>query len=326
MKEAIYLQTGSQNPAFNLAFEEYILTHRREGAYLILWQNDNAVIVGRNQNTVGEINGDFVRKHGIRVVRRGTGGGAVYHDLGNLNYSFITDAQDAASIQRFLAPVVTALRALGLDAECSGRNDILIRGKKVSGSAQQLREGRILHHGTLLFDSDTSILSGALNPDPTKFHGKGVASVKSRVGNIRDFLPQDMTLPQFWAYLKDALADSVTDGHLTAEELAAIAKLKAEKYDTWQWNFGRSPAYQQLCHNRFPAGLLEVHLTADKGRIAGVSIYGDFLSLSPVAPLERALIGCELRREAVSQRLHGLPLKEILGGITVQQFLETLFS
>ncbi len=326
MKNVIYLQTGSQDPAFNLAFEESVLTHRQEGTYLILWQNDKSVIVGRNQNAAAEIDRDFVARKGIRVVRRGTGGGAVYHDLGNLNYSFITDAQDASSIQEFLSPVVAALRGLGLEAQCSGRNDILVSGKKVSGNAQQLRRGRILHHGTLLFDSDTSLLTGALNPDPTKFQGKAVASVKSRVGNIRPFLPRDMTLKQFWAYLKDALADSVTEGCLTPEELAAVLRLKEEKYDTWQWNFGSSPAYQQVCRRRFPGGLLELHLSAQKGRIAGIAIYGDFLSLSPVAPLEQALTGCELRPEAVAQRLQGLPLDEILGGITAQEFLDTLFS
>lgn len=326
MKNVIYLQTYSQDPAYNLAFEEYILTHRLTESYLILWQNDNAVIVGRNQNAAAEINQAFVECHGIRVVRRGTGGGAVYHDLGNINYSFITDAQNASSIQYFLDPVVTALQSLGLEAESSGRNDILISGKKVSGTAQQLQKGRILHHGTLLFDSDTSLLSGALNPDPTKFQGKGVTSVKSRVGNIRDFLPQDMTLPQFWDYLKDSLADRITEGSLTAEELATILKLKAEKYDTWQWNFGRSPAYQQVCRKRLPAGLLEIHLSAQKGLIAEIAIYGDFLSISPVAPLEQVLVGCELRREAVALRLQGLPLDEILGGITAAEFLDTLFS
>ena len=166
-----YMETHSQNPYYNLAFEEYVLTHRTEGDYLLLWQNDNTIVVGQNQNTEAEINRPFVEEHHINVVRRSTGGGAVYHDLGNLNYSFITDAGDKESISmaRFTHPVVEALKGLGLQAEASGRNDILVEGRKVSGTAQRLCGNRILHHGTLLFDSDPSAVAGALNVDPTKF-------------------------------------------------------------------------------------------------------------------------------------------------------------
>ena len=158
-----YLETRSTDPYYNLAFEEYVLTHRTEGDYLLLWQNDNTVVVGRNQNTAEEINADFVEAHHIRVVRRGTGGGAVYHDLGNLNYSFITDAgeKEKLSFARFTEPVVKALCELGLSASASGRNDILVDGCKVSGTAQRLSGDRVLHHGTLLFDSDPSLVGGA---------------------------------------------------------------------------------------------------------------------------------------------------------------------
>ena len=204
MEKVRYLETGSTDPAYNLAFEEYVLTHRRDGAYLLLWQNDNTIVVGRNQNTAQEIDRAFVEQHHIRVVRRGTGGGAVYHDMGNLNYSFITDAGDAErmAMERFTRPIVAALQGLGLQAEASGRNDILVEGRKVSGTAQRLTDGRILHHGTLLFDSRPEMVAGALRADPAKFRSKGAKSVRSRIGNIRDFLPEDMTLPAFWDYLK----------------------------------------------------------------------------------------------------------------------------
>ena len=164
MERLHYLETGSTDPAYNLAFEEYVLTHRMDGDYLILWQNDNTVVVGQNQNTAAEINRAFVEAHGVHVVRRTTGGGAVYHDLGNLNYSFITD-EEAGSLrlERFTAPVVDALASLGLQAEASGRNDILVEGRKVSGTAQRVYKTRILHHGTLLFDSDPDMVAGALN-------------------------------------------------------------------------------------------------------------------------------------------------------------------
>ena len=173
--DTLYLETGSTDPAYNLAFEEVVLQNRREGNTLLLWQNDHAVVIGQNQNAEEEINHAFVEAHGIRVVRRMTGGGAVYHDLGNLNYSWMTDVENAGAItyQQFTRPVVEALRGLGMAAEASGRNDILVEGRKVSGTAQRLLGKRILHHGTLLFDSDPSMASGALNVDPAKYQPQG---------------------------------------------------------------------------------------------------------------------------------------------------------
>ncbi len=320
-----YLETGSTDPHYNLAFEEYVQAHRRQGNYLILWQNRSSVIIGRNQNALEEINRDFVDAHGICVVRRNTGGGAVYHDLGNLNYSFITDAEAVESRSAFTVPIVAALRGLGLDAESSGRNDILVSGQKVSGTAQHLMKGRILHHGTLLFDSDFSMIAGALNPDPTKFQSKSVKSVRSRVGNIRTALPQDMSLHAFWNYLKTALtAGGMVPDALTAEELAEVEKLKQEKYDTWQWNFGRSPKCAVVSKKRFPGGLLELHLTVENGYIRELKILGDFLALTAPEPLEQALCGCAYTAESIAQVLAQFPLREILGAVTAEEFLQTV--
>ena len=200
MSAIIYAETHSTDPAFNLAFEEYVLLNKKEGSYLMLWQNANTVVVGRNQNTAAEIDADFVRDMGVTVVRRMTGGGAVYHDLGNLNYSFISDLGDAEalSIERFARPVCAALESMGVKAGLSGRNDILAEGKKVSGVAQRIYKDRILHHGTLLFDSDSSMIAGALRAHEEKFTSKSAKSVRSRVGNIRALLPEDMSLEAFW--------------------------------------------------------------------------------------------------------------------------------
>lgn len=329
MNKTFYLETGSTDPAYNLAFEEYVQTHRRNGNYLILWQNANAVIIGRNQNAEEEINTAFVKTHDIKVIRRNTGGGAVYHDMGNLNYSFITDAGDIAqrSAQAFTAPVVGALKALGMDAEASGRNDILISGRKVSGTAQHIIQGRILHHGTLLFESNPDMISGALNPDPTKFQSKSVKSVRSRVGNIRSFLPSDMPLQSFWDYLKTALAaDGIVPTSLSTDELAEVEKLKEEKYDTWDWNFGHSPKFQRIAKKRFNGGVLEIHLTVHEGCIQDVRILGDFLALVPIAPLENALKGCAYRDTSVSTVLDQFDLQEVLGTIEKKEFLETIFA
>ncbi len=327
-KSFTYLETGSTDPYYNLAFEEYVLTRLREGNYLILWQNDNTIVVGLNQNTEAEINRAFVDAHGIRVVRRSTGGGAVYHDLGNLNYSFITDVENAGMITKsqFTDPIISALRSLGIDAEASGRNDILANGKKVSGTAQRIDHDRILHHGTLLFDSDPSAVEGALRVDPEKFKAKGIQSVRSRIGNIRPLLPSDMTMRQFWEYLLHFLTgDIVTKVNLPQGALQEIRTLRDTKYATWEWNFGRSPAADIHAKKRFPAGTAEVYLTIERGRIKEIQIFGDFLALRPIAPLRDILIGKEYKKEVIQRNLTGFPVEDYLGGISSEELLEILF-
>lgn len=324
-----YLETHSEDPTYNLAFEEYILKNHHEGNILILWQNHNSVIIGRNQNTAEEINQGFVDAHEIKVVRRNTGGGAVYHDLGNLNYSFITDADglDKNTIQLFLTPVVEALKKLGLEATCSGRNDILVSGKKVSGTAQQLHKGRILHHGTLLFDANADMISGALNPDPTKFQSKSVKSVRSRVGNIRQELNKDMPISEFWNYLKKELTSgNAVPVTLTDEELAEIRNLQAEKYATWEWNYGKSPKCQMRCKKRFSGGLLDIQLSTANGKIAEIHVYGDFLALEPIADLEAKFIDCPYNKSALSKITSTTPLHKYLGSITEEELISTILN
>lgn len=329
-KQMVYLETGSTDPYYNLAFEDYVLTNRREGDYLILWQNDNTIVIGRNQNTEAEINRHVVEERGIRVVRRQTGGGAVYHDLGNLNYSFITDSGEleTLSFKQFTEPVVRALRALGADAEASGRNDILISGRKVSGTAQRVLKNRVLHHGTLLYDSDPQAVADALNVDPEKFRDKASKSVRSRIGNIRDYIrdPQ-MSLSEFWAYLKTALAESqVVPGDLTDVEKEAIRTLRDEKYVTWDWNFGASPAFDMRRKRRFSGGGLEVLAQVDKGYIQALTFYGDFLATEPLEPVTESLVGCAFTKEAVGSILDTCNLKTAFGGITKEEILQTIFE
>ena len=234
-----YLDLMTTDPSYNLAMEQYVFDCLpRDRMYFMLWQNGNAIIVGKYQNTISEINEEAVRERGIRVVRRLSGGGAVYHDMGNLNFTFITDADGSGTLDMklFCEPVVRTLAALGVKAEVNGRNDITIDGKKFSGNSQYLRQGRVMHHGTLMFDSDLSVVGEALRVDPTKIQTKGIRSVRSRVTNVAEHLPERVTLPEFRRILlENILRENPGEEYpLTPDDLAAVEKLRDnEKFRAW---------------------------------------------------------------------------------------------
>ena len=324
-----YLETGSTDPCFNLALEQYVLEHKRQGDWLLLWQNANTVVVGLNQNTAEEIDAAFVAQHGVTVVRRMTGGGAVYHDLGNLNYSFLTDLGDpeALHMERFTAPVCRALAAMGVDAQLGGRNDILVDGKKISGVAQRIQGGRILHHGTLLFSSDPDMIAGALRADPEKFTSKSAKSVRSRVGNLCDFLPAGTTLRQFWDQILAQLAgDGLLRERLEEAELTQIRRLAEEKYRSWDWTYGRSPDYSCRNRRRFPGGSLEVRFHTHEGRIDELIFYGDYMATAPGTALTQALRGVRPERAELARVLEGFDLAALFGGIREDEILDTILG
>lgn len=324
----IYLETHSCDPAYNLAFEEYVLLNRRDGDYLILWQNGNTVVVGVNQLTEAEIDRGFVEARGIRVVRRSTGGGAVYHDLGNLNYSFITDhrPEDQLSMERFTQPVVEALRKLGVPAEATGRNDILAGGKKVSGTARKITGSRILHHGTLLFDSDPAAVAGALKAEPEKYRGRNTLSVCSRVGNIRPLLREDMDLPAFWEFIKnESSGGDFHTGVLSESELEEVRGLKARKYDAWEWNYGKAPKAEMHTRRRYPGGTVEAYVTTAGDRIIDIAFHGDFLSRTSLETLYDALRDIRFTAEAVAEVLQRCNLTDFFGAITLSEIIDLLF-
>lgn len=331
MKETVYIEALTTDPDFNLALEEYVFNSMpRDKEYLLTWQNDNAIIIGHHQNTLSEIDEKYVQDHNIRVVRRLSGGGAVYHDLGNLNFTFIVDSDSAlVDLERFCLRVANALSTLGVDARIDGRNDILVNGHKISGNAQYRKEGRVMHHGTLLFDSDLTVLSNALKPDPLKIQAKGVASVRSRVGNIRALLPRDMTLQQFREHLADTLLSGIPHSRytLTQEDLAAIENIRAERYGTWEWNYGMSPGCTVLRKKRIEGcGNIQAHLTLDRGCIASLCFRGDYFSTEDPDILAKALEGAPLTEEGCRQALLGIDPERYITGLSRDALLSLLLD
>lgn len=318
------------DPRINLAVEEYALNYldpREE--YVILWQNEPTVVVGRNQNTVAEVNAPFIKERGIHVVRRLSGGGAVYHDFGNLNFTFIVDAQKemVSNFEYFTRPVIQALASLGVEAEFSGRNDITIDGKKFSGNAQYWSKNRLLHHGTILFNSQLDVVQEALNVSADKLQSKGVKSVRSRVTNIYPYLKTSITIDEFKEVLLQFLIpEPRKDYVLSDEEWAIVHRLKEERYARWEWNYGASPECEMEKEKRFAGGKLELKLNVVDGLIQDLHIFGDFFGRRDVTELENLLNGTQYRESAVEDVLGQVEFAEYFVGITKEEFLQCLFD
>ena len=283
----------STDPYFNIATDEYIFKYIKEDCFM-LWQNDNAIIVGKHQNTLAEINIDYVREHNIKVVRRLSGGGAVYHDMGNLNYSFTKTGENTEMVdfKKYTLPMLEVLQELGVDAKFEGRNDLTIDGKKFSGNAEHVFKNKVLHHGTLLFTSEMKSVSGALKINPLKYSDKAVKSVPKRVTNISDHLKTPITIEEFADKIINHILTTYDDCKLyefTEKDLAAIQKIRDEKYATWEWNYGKSPDYNFKKGIRNDGGTLEMNLDVEKGIIKKVKIYGDFFNEKDIAEIEDAL-------------------------------------
>ena len=318
------------DPYFNLAAEEYAMD-RFDRDVFMLWRNVPAIIVGRHQNTLAEINPDYVRERNLPVVRRLSGGGAVFHDLGNLNFTFIAGGADAhrteVDFRRFTQPIIEALQQLGVDARFEGRNDLTIDGRKFSGNAEYVHRGRILHHGTLLFSARMADVAAALRPDPAKFADKAVKSVRSRVTNISEHLPRPMTVTAFRDYLMEYVMTGTpgAEAHaFTAEDLAAIDHLRDTKYATWEWNFGHSPRYNFSKRARTLGGTVEATLEVTDGIIRAAHFYGDYFTRGDPAELAAALVGTPHREDALRERLNVLAVERYFVNVTAEDLATTL--
>ncbi|MDW5299146.1 MAG: lipoate--protein ligase [Sedimentibacter sp.] len=328
-----FIENNSIDPHYNLAFEEYVFKNlNSDDDYVLLWRNGPAIIVGKNQNTVEEINMEFVKENNIKVVRRVTGGGAVYHDLGNLNFSFIAkaDSNEKIDFKIYNVPIIKALEKLGVKCDLSGRNDLVIDEKKFSGIAQSISKGRVLNHGTLLFDSELDVLSKALNVKRDKIESKGIKSVSSRVTNIRAYVKEDVDILEF----KDLLLKNIFEYfnepievyELSDEDKNNIQKMVDERYGTWEWNFGRSPKFNYKGYNRFAGGCVEARLQVENGTIENCKIYGDFFGKIDIAVLEDKLKNVKYDFDEVENALSDVVVEEYFGRISKKEFLQCLFS
>ena len=328
-----YTESSHTDPYRNLALEQFVFDRLdKNNSYFMLWQNYNSIIVGKHQNTLEEINAAFVKERNIAVARRLSGGGAVYHDLGNLNYTFISSLEKTGEtdFSVFCEPIKKALRSFGVAAEISGRNDMTIGGKKFSGNARYIKNGRIMHHGTILYDSDLDVLSRALGPGSDKLESKGIKSVKSRVTNIRPYMKTDMDTREFWDALRDYLftAFDMREYVLTPGQNAEVEELREKVYSQWSWNYGHSPPHTARKTRRFEGcGKIEIFLDIAKGGIINnIAFFGDFFGNRDPAGLENLLKGHKLERREINAVLGDVDISQYFQNLHNEDFLDLLLN
>ena len=348
-----YLQNNSTDPHFNMAFDEFCLEHlKADEPVFYLWQNRPSVIIGLNQSAYAEVNLPYLQEKGILLARRVTGGGAVYHDLQNLNYTITgrirdlealwaeegtspgafarigsrSDAEGDVSSSAYVETMARALRALGVPAELSGRNDILVEGRKCSGYAKRMSKDRIMIHGTLMYDVDIDTLTKALAVPGSKLSAAGVASVRSRVANLKDYLPQFPDIQAFKNALQELLAGDDEEICLTDDQLAQIEADAAAKFRTWEWNCGHSPAASFRVRRKVACGTVEAAFSLKNGRIDGLRFSGDFLGNLPPDEIEKTLLDCRYTREDILNALKDVNVGACFDALSPEELTDLLLE
>ena len=334
-----FVDNGKDNydASLNIALETYLVENPLvDEPILLFYINDPSIIIGRNQNTIEEINQEYVEDHGIQVVRRMSGGGAVYHDRGNFSFCFIKDDDGSfRDFASFTAPVIDALHKLGVkDARLEGRNDLLIGDQKFSGNAMYAKDGRMTAHGTILYDADLEAVNAALNPNKQKIESKGIKSVRSRVTNIRPFVDdqyKDLTTEEFRDRIllevfgvKDR--SQVKELILTDEDWEKVYEIQKERFGNWDWNYGQSPEFTVQVDHKYLFGLVDIRLDVDQGVVHQAKIFGDFFGLGNISDVEEALVGTKYTNEEIQKVLEELDLGRYIGSISAEELTTLIFS
>lgn len=319
----------SNEPFFNMATEEYLFKKFNDDIFM-LWRNDNAIIVGKHQNTLAEINVDYVKEKNIKVVRRLSGGGAVFHDLGNLNFTFIMNSGDGLPVdfRKYTEPILEVLNKLDIPAKFEGRNDLTIDGKKFSGNAMHVVRNRVLQHGTLLFASEMKDLSEALKVNPLKYQDKSVKSVRSRVTNISEHLHQQLSLDDFTDMIMNHIMTKYDDStlyELSDQDKVEIQKLALEKYSTWEWNFGYQAKYDFSKGIKTSGGNIEINLNVIDGNITNCKIYGDYFNNLETEDFEKLLIGIRHEESSIKDALKNVSIEDYFRGVELDEFVNGMF-
>ncbi|MGW7975493.1 lipoate--protein ligase [Staphylococcus xylosus] len=317
------------DPTLNLAMEEYVLKNMpKDDSYFLFYINRPSIIIGKNQNTIEEVNQSYIDEQGIDVVRRISGGGAVYHDQGNLNFSFVTDDDGNSfhNFQKFTEPIVEALKSLGVDANLSGRNDIQVGEAKISGNAMVKVKDRMFSHGTLMLNSGLDEVQNALRVNPAKIKSKGIKSVRSRVANISEFLDEPIDIDKFKEIILRSIfgETQVEEYKLTDEDWEKIEKLSNEKYRTWEWNYGRNPKYNFEREEKFEKGFVQIKLDVKKGRIEHAKIFGDFFGEGDITELENALEGTMHEFDSIEEALSNYDIYHYFGDIDRHELIRLM--
>ena len=329
----IYYISKTHDTAFNIALEEYCFKKLKdEDEIFLLWINEPSIIVGKYQNTIEEINTEYTREKGIHVIRRISGGGAVYHDLNNLNYTIISNrdkGQEGFNFKEFSKPIIETLAELGVKAEFTGRNDLEIDGQKFCGNAQAYIKDRVMHHGCLLFNVDFSALGDALKVSKDKIESKGVKSVRSRVTNILPHLKTPITVEEFgdkiMEYMKKQYPD-MKEYVFSKEELDYIAK-RAEIKRSWEWNYGESPEFNITRGKRFKNGKIQIFATVENSRIKNIKFYGDFFGKNEdLSEIENLLKNVKYTAEDVKEKLESIDIGEYFSKFTVDEIVEVIIE